>query len=323
MPIAICALIPTRATFSSVLAELGCRVSVLPSGQIVGRYGSATILPMAHSALSESVILSCDALIVTIDGNLGLGPEVIDMWRQASDWDIPRLITVVNSVTGRADFDEIVAISERVLDDAVVIRYLPLENDNSDGVDGIYDILTSELHVCSDDGPLIRPAEPEHVAITSDKRDILIEAISHNAMSDEQLDSISLGMPISIPAVEQAWHTSQLVPVVPIDQGISSHIVSAWILAREARWTPIVQEDDNAFAVSEYHHPIGIGIGQGIARLWNRDRSVVLERWSTKKAIHSDEEFYVAGAFCFGHSIQLGDTLRPRSSSCQLREPRF
>lgn len=278
---------------------------------------------MAHDALIDTIVLSCDALILTLDGNLGLGPEVIDMWRQASEWDIPRLITVVNSVTGRADFDEVVAISERVLDDSVVVRYLPLENDDSNGVDGIYDILTSELHVKSPTGPQIRSAEPEHVALTADKREILIEDVAHAAMSDEQLNAISTGMPISIPAVEQAWLESHLVSVIPIDDGIAAHIVSSWMKAREMRWIPMVQEHDQTFSADEVTQPLGMGIGRGVARMWNRDRTELLERQPIKKAAQSDEEFFVFGAFAFGRSIRQGDTLRPQGSKAELSEPRF
>lgn len=323
LPIAICAVIPTEAMFSVVLEDLGCSVVTLPNGQIIGRNGQANVLPMAHDALIDTIVLSCDALILTLDGNLGLGPEVIDMWRQASEWDIPRLITVVNSVTGRADFDEVVAISERVLDDSVVVRYLPLENDDSNGVDGIYDILTSELHVKSPTGPQIRSAEPEHVALTADKREILIEDIAHAAMSDEQLNAISTGMPVSIPAVEQAWMDSHLVSVMPIDEGIAAHIASSWMNARESRWIPMVQEDDQTFSADEVTQPLGIGVGRGIARMWNRDRSVLLERQPIKKAAQRDEEYFVLGAFAVGRSIRQGDTLRPHGSIAELTEPRF
>lgn len=323
MPLVVCALIPQENAVSQILADLGAASISRKNGLPIGQLDHISILPLLHDHIEESVVLAADAVVLVIDGNLGLSPAVIDIWRTMSDWDVPRQIAVVNSVTGRADFDEVVAICERVLEDALVVRYLPLENDDSTGVDGIYDILTSELHVRTQDGAQIRSADPEHVALTAEKRDVLIEDIAHSAMTDEQLEGIATGLPISIPAVEQAWINSGLVNVAPIDDAIASHIFSAWLRNLDARWLPMVHGGQDMFSVEEIPFVVGIGIGKGVARLWNRDRSIVLERLHGKHAPVSSDDFVVTGALAFASNIRLGDVLRPQGSELKLTEPRF
>lgn len=323
MPIVVCALIPQETAILQILADLGCSPSVLSNGQVVGQLGEVTVLPVLHDRIEESVVLASDAVVLVIDGNLGVSPLVIDTWRNVSDWDIPRQISVVNSVTGRADFDEVVAICERVLEESLVVRYLPLENDDSTGVDGIYDILTSELHVRTHDGHTVRSAEPEHVALTAEKREVLIEDIAHAAMSDEQLANLANGMPISIPAVEQAWITSGLVNVAPIDDGISAHVFAGWFFNLEARWLPMVHGADDAFSVEDLPLALGIGIGKGVARVWNRDRAIVLERVHGKNSPVATDEFVVRSGLAFASSIRQGDAIRPAGTELTLTEPRF
>ena len=323
LPLVICALIPTESGFSQALANLGCVPLALADRHNVGRTGNVTVLPIAHDQIEESVVLSADAVVLVLDGNLGLSPAVIDVWRTLSDWDIPRQIAVLNAVTGRADFDEVVAICERVLEDGLVVRYLPLESDDSSGVDGIYDILTSELHVRTENGPAVRSADPEHVALTAEKREILIADIAHAAMTDEQLESLVGGMPISIPAVEQAWESAGLVSVIPIDDNIAAHVLNIWYSHVEARWLPIVHGDEQTLSVDEVSIQLGIGIGKGVARMWNTDPSVLIERQRGKQSATTSDECLVGGGLLFAKEVRVGDVLRPAQTQFLLTEPRF
>ena len=323
LPLLVCALIPADSTTDAVLGALGCRIQRGRKGNVVGRFENVTVLPVFHNDIDVHMILASDGVVLVIDGNQGVSPAVIDTWRELKDWDVPRHLGVLNSVTGRADFDEVIAIGERVLDDAMMVRYLPVENDASDGVDGMYDILTSELHVLSTEGISIRSSDPEHVALTADKREVLIEDIAHHSQSDVLFDALTTGMPMSIPALEAAWNTPGIVSATPLDDNVGVNVLAAWYATLDARWLPTVNQGDVTFSVDETSDSLGIGIAKNMARVWNNNRQTWFERVHGKHSPVTTDDCNVLGAVCFAVGIAAGDTLRPQHSDYLVREPRF
>ena len=323
LPLLVCALIPADSNTDAVLEALGCRIQHGRKGQKVGRFENVTVLPILQSDIDIRTILASDGVVLVIDGNLGVSPSAIDTWRELKDWDVPRHLGVLNSVTGRADFDEVIAIGERVLDDAMMVRYLPVENDDSNGIDGMYDILTSELHVLSSAGISIRSSDPEHVALTADKREVLIEDIAHHSQSDELLNALTSGMPMSIPALEAAWNTPGIVSATPLDDNVGVNVLAAWFKTLEARWMPVVIHADATISVNETSDVVGIGIGKNLARMWNNNRETWLERVQGKHSPVTTDDCNVLGALCFAVGIGFGDTLRPQHSDFLVREPLF
>lgn len=323
LPLLVCALIPADSSTDAVLARLGCRIHQGRLGNVVGRIHNVTVLPVKHDAIDKHVMLASDGIVLVIDGNQGVAPAVIDTWRELKDWDIPRHLGVLNSVTGRADFDEVVAIGERVLDDSLMVRFLPVENDASDGIDGMYDILTSELHVLTANGIFIRGSDPEHVALTADKREVLIEDIAHHSQSDELLNALTTGMPMSIPALEAAWNTPGIVSATPLDDNVGVHVLTTWYATLDARWLPTVDQGDITMSINETRDSLGIGISRNMARVWNNNRQTWFERVHGKHSPVTTDDCNVLGAVCFADGITEGDTLRPQHSEYLVREPRF
>ncbi len=322
-PLVVCALIPDAHEPTKALRLLGCsRVSVR-NGNAVGRLSNVTVLAVPYSQLVESLALASDGVVAIIDGNVGVSPALIDMWRSLVDWNVSRHIAVIGSANGRADFDEVVAIADRVMEESMLVRYLPIDNDDSTNLVGIFDVLTSEMHVLDDGKITVRSSDPEHVQLTNDKREALIEDIAHYDPSDALVTAFEGGMPLSIPALEQAWINPDIVSVTPIDNGVGAQVVAAWMSTLINRWSPVIHEGDTSIAVDEVSETVGIGVSRGIARIWHTDRSVLLERVHARRTPVSTDDFTVDGGLCFATGIELNDTIRPVHSSYLLSEPCF
>ena len=73
---------------------------------------NCAILDLGEREIELGTLASCDAIIGLLDGNLGVSPTMITSWADAIDHDLPRIILAINTVTGRADFDEAIALSD-------------------------------------------------------------------------------------------------------------------------------------------------------------------------------------------------------------------
>lgn len=305
--------------------------SLLPSttgflerdGLAAWRNGNSTFVMSYANKISHEVLRVSDACLLIIDGDIGVSPALIDTFREAQDLSIPLHIGVNGSISGRADFDEVLAICQRVLDPDAIARYLPIESDEGEGIAGLFDLLTTDLHVLTEFGIDARPSDPEHVSLTIDKRADIIEVLSHLGFSDEQLASLENGNPVSIPALEAAYHDAQLVEVTPLDDAVGKHIVNAWQSTLPARWIPTVEQAEEVRDVTTFDAPIGIGIAKGLARYWNSDRSVWLERMNSRGAISDAVDCHAIGGFMWVTDTNVGDTIRRGESTIVIRAPEF
>lgn len=273
--------------------------------------------------VNRDLLTAADACVFVIDGNVGMNPAIIDLFREAQDLSLPIHIAVSHSVDGRADFDEVLAIVQRVLDPDAIGRYLPIESDEGDGIAGLFDLLATDLHVLTNGEIEIRSSDPEHVNLTVDKRADVIEILAHSGLSDEQFQSLASGNPISIPALEACYWENTIVKVTPIDEAVARNILTEWQSHVTARWLPTVDINNTVLDVENCEIPLGIGIAPGLARLWNSDRSVWLERINRKNAISDAIECTVLGGLLWASDIHIGDTIRPAESDALVKSPEF
>lgn len=280
---------------------------------------NVNLLPIYEELRTEDVIGSCDAVIGVIDGDVGLKPELINSWSLAKDTDIPRLILAGHTVTGRADFDEVLALSELVLDEDVAIRYYPIVDDEAKNYVGLLDVL--EQSIIHKQGQ-VKPADPEHISLTQDDRDELIDLLIHSDLDGDLLHSKNLGLPISFPKLRQLWQQTDLVTVLPIDQWVSDQEIIEWLKARKPIWLPDVFEDGIGKNLADCHDTLGIGIGLGVARIWpnQNDENLVL-------ITEQDEQIEIgqlkASGIYLNSRVRPGDTIRPKHSNYLLTSPRF
>lgn len=305
--------------------------SLLPQGSrpfehhhiMVWSVGATTWVLTDTDHINHNILECSDACLLIIDGNIGVSPQIIDAFREAQDASIPVCIGVHNSITGRADFDEVYAVVQRVMDEDALARYLPIESDEGEGIAGLFDLLTTDLHVLEDQHVTVRQSDPEHVSLTVDKRADLIEILAHLGLSDEQLSSMSAGNPVSIPALENAYSQSDFTKVIPLDAGVSRNVLVQWQDSLHPRWLPVVVNTDDIRSIDEVTFTIGLGIDKDLARVWNADRATWLERMTPKGSISDAIDCTIRGGFMWATGVSQNDTIRPAESQATVTRPNY
>ncbi len=318
-------MLPTKDTSSSATSDLPILVGIIGATSEVTNHlntllaSNVAILPLAGELLAEETIGSCDGLIGLLDGDLGLSPELINSWAIASDYELPRLILAQHTVTGRADFDEILALSELVLNEDIAIRYFPIVDDEQQNYVGLLDVLTQEIVLPSGE---VSAADDEHQNLTQDDRNELIELLSHQDLTGELLENQQKGFPVSLPKLRSLWDETNPMTVLPIDQWVSDSQIKSWLAKIPPRWIPDVFEAGVGKYISDCQDTVGIGIGLGVARLWQNN--------SVEKLVlinESDEEIDLdvptGNVIYLDSRIRRDDIIRPKHSNYLVRSPRL
>jgi len=285
---------------------------------------SVSLIICESAGISETTIEASDALLMILDGERGLDPASVAVWNSAIDHSIPRHLGAVRAASGRADFDELVAIAVRVLEPDALVRYLPIESEDDDTFVGQYDLLTGDIHDCTNGTPEIRHGDPEHVALTADRRDDLFEELAHAGLADEFLDIHLQGLPVSIPGLVSAWNDDSIVAMTALDNGVGTHIVQEWLSGLCARWIPTVDSGGQLASVAETQERLGVGVGPDLARMWG-EQSVD----EALELVHDDQELepLVVEAQTSGvllsTGLVAGQTVRVAGSDVTVLVPRF
>lgn len=217
------------------------------------------------------ILESCDAFVASLDGAVGVDPKIVEFWSSARDATLPRHILAFNVVNGRADFDELCAISSRVLEPDLLVRYLPIDSDDELSLTGVYDILTSEIHALIDGQWVTKAADPEHIAITSSAREDLFDQLAYLGLDDSTLENHTSGLPISVTKLETAWLHPDVVTITPIDDEVGVNTFSNWISILQPVWIPVLNLGDTSCDALEATERVGISITDEFARMWGAE----------------------------------------------------
>ncbi len=275
----------------------------------------------ARDATPE-LITASDGLLLVIDGGIGLSPNEMAAWNHAADNTIPRNVLAFNVQSSRADFDEVVAIVERVLEPDAMVRYLPIENDDETQFAGIYDVLTGDIHDYSTGVLEIRHGDPEHMSLTADKREALFEELAHHGLDDESLKAHELGMPLNITTLERIWTSTDIIAVIPIDDGVGNDVLRSWLKAIAPRWLPSVTEGEQTTFANEANVRVGLCVTDGLIRMWGepKDEARVLKtKFGTETFVADFETIGLAIA----PGTHTGDVVLPVGSNLALLAPNF
>lgn len=282
--------------------------------------GDIQILNISDTQLEAEVFLACDGLIGILDGNLGIAPQVISAWSQAADHDLARVVLAVNTVNGRADFDEAIALTELVLNEDVAMRYYPIEEETEAKYVGLLDVLTHEI--IQPGLPAIQ-ADSEHISLTSTEHEELVDLLAHADLSDGVFESHTSGMPVSLPRLRTIWDESHLVTVLPIDNQVSSQQIVSWLTSLKPIWLPTVSIQQETQNISDSERTLGIGIAAGIARLWNVGADKNLEICTLTNEVINLEHARCESNLLFDERIAVDDTIRPINTSYLVAAPRI
>lgn len=317
---------PDQAILPVVIGVLGAKPDIFDHlNKIISEHsvsGHVQLLLATEEIVESGAILKCDGVIGILDGNLGLSAQTISLWNEIQDHNLPRIVLAINTVTGRADFDEAIALTELVLNEDIAIRYFPLEDDEVPKYIGLLDVLTHEI-LLPNENPT--QADPEHINLTIDDHNELVELLVHSDLSESLFQAHLSGMPISLPKLKELWDISELVTILPIDQWVSDLQIQNWLTNRKSIWIPISgskesgQEEVND-NVNEIGIPLGIGIAKGVARIWNYDKSTSLELVTQSNEI-IELNGLGDGHLIFSDQIRVDDTLRPSGTNFLVTSP--
>ncbi|GAA4353889.1 elongation factor G-like protein EF-G2 [Angustibacter luteus] len=167
-----------------------------------------------------------DAALFVISAVDGLDGATALLWDECASVGMPRAVVVTKLDQPRADFDESVAVCQRVFGEGVVPLYLPLHDEgaagsDSDPVAGLIGLLSLQLYDYSGRmAPEVRDADPQHRELVEGKRSDLIEAIiqesEDDALMDRYLGGEEVGLEILVPDLERAVSRGSFFPVLPV-----------------------------------------------------------------------------------------------------------
>lgn len=130
-----------------------------------------------------------DAALFVVSSVDGVDAATARLWDECESVALPRAIVITNLNKERADFDETVAVCQRVFTGGGGIQplFLPLHGD--DGiVAGFIDLLDEEVWDWSSGSVQVRPADPEHRDLIESARGALIEGVITESEDESLMD---------------------------------------------------------------------------------------------------------------------------------------
>ena len=161
------------------------------------------------------------------------------------------------------------------------------------------------------------------MSLTADRRDDLFEELAHAGLSDGSLETHLQGMPVSIPALIDAWTDQHIVSITALDNQAGGHIIQEWFTHLSARWVPVVNQAEDSTSIDVATARLGIGIGLGLARMWGAALSnLQLEVVADGTVVSIVPSAQTSGCLV-AEGIALGQTVRARGSADLVSAPRF
>ncbi|MGN6599539.1 MAG: GTP-binding protein, partial [Actinomycetes bacterium] len=130
---------------------------------------------------------AADAALFVVSAADGVDASTQLLWEECAAVGMPRAVVVSKLDAGRADFDDMVAIAQRVFGDGVLPLYLPVHADNG-SVAGVLGLLSQQIADYTGGTRSERPADPEHRELVTDARNALIEGIIAESEDETLMD---------------------------------------------------------------------------------------------------------------------------------------
>ncbi|MDG4798594.1 elongation factor G-like protein EF-G2 [Micromonospora sp. WMMD1082] len=164
---------------------------------------------------------AADAALFVVSAVDGMDAATAALWEECAAVDMPRAVAVARLDHPRADFDEAVALCQRVFGDNVLPLYLPMLGDDGESTVGLLGLITRRIFDYTDGlPPQVREPDPEHLPAIVESRNELIEGIIAESEDESLMDHYLAGEEIDsgvlVEDLEKAVARGHFYPVVPV-----------------------------------------------------------------------------------------------------------
>ncbi|HEU4421564.1 MAG TPA: elongation factor G-like protein EF-G2, partial [Pilimelia sp.] len=169
---------------------------------------------------------AADAALFVVSSVDGMDAATAALWEECAAVGMPRAVAVTRLDHHRADFEETVALCQRVFGadngaGSVLPLYLPMHGDDGQSVVGLMGLITQRVYDYSDGyPPEARDPDPEHGPAITDARNELMEGIIAESEDETLMDRYLAGEDIEtsviIEDLEKAVARGHFYPVVPV-----------------------------------------------------------------------------------------------------------
>ncbi len=160
---------------------------------------------------------AADAALFVISAVDGVDGGTQMLWEECAAVGMPRAVVVTRLDHPRADFDELVAICQRVFGDGVMPLMLPMMADDGTPA-GFIDLITERIHDYSDGTRVDREPEATHLELIEGTRSALIEGIiaesEDETLMDRYISGDHIDTEILITDLEKAVARGSFYPVI-------------------------------------------------------------------------------------------------------------
>jgi len=280
-----------------------------------------TVAFVSDPTADASLLDSCDGVIFVLDAATGVSARAVKIWQLLADLEIPRHIVTTNLFETHTDFDELVAISRRIFSEDLLVRYLPMANDEETAVVALYDLLQNQILDYSTGECVPTSPDLEHIELTSDQRDSLFERLAYLGLADDAFEMYQAGITPAISEFEQAWAKDISLTISPLDGKAGQQVLHDWISRLQNRWNPIIESDEHQTHTSAPNF-YGIGIVSGLARYWgNAETEIAVTDLNGETETALDTKMF--SSCILAGNISIGDTLHEQGRSLRLVAPVF
>jgi elongation factor G len=169
---------------------------------------------------------AADAALFVVSSVDGMDAATAALWEECAAVGMPRAVAITRLDHQRADFDETVALCQRVFGadngaGSVLPLYLPMHGDDGQSVVGLMGLITQRVYDYSEGyPPEVRDPDPEHGPAITDARNELMEGIIAESEDESLMDRYLAGEDIEtsviIEDLEKAVARGHFYPVVPV-----------------------------------------------------------------------------------------------------------
>jgi elongation factor G len=169
---------------------------------------------------------AADAALFVVSSVDGMDAATAALWEECASVGMPRAVAVTRLDHQRADFDETVALCQRVFGDNVLPLYLPMLGDDGESTVGLMGLITKRVYDYSPGSTTngypaeVRDPDPEHLPAIEEARNELIEGIiaesEDETLMDRYLGGEDIEVEVLIADLEKAVARGHFYPVVPV-----------------------------------------------------------------------------------------------------------